>query len=163
MIRIGLFASLLCGACSSSTQVTDASIEAAAAKLDFGDFKSSTLTTKAWKALDDEDYVAAIAYTRVVIERYGEEGRRMNASLSGFASSSEAHDYWALNDVGTSLFIAGRAYAELKMYEEAAQAFETLASEYRYCQCWDPKGWFWRPADNAAEEAKRYRRRIGSS
>lgn len=164
-IGFGLFVALLCGACSttSTTKVDDAGIDAAAARLDFGDYTSATLTLKAWEALADKDYLGVFAYTRECIKRYGEEGRAMNASLSGFASASEAKKYWALNDVGTCLFIAGRAYASLKMYEEAAVAFETLAADYAYCQCWDPKGWFWHPADGAADEARQHRRLVGPS
>ena len=81
----------------------------------------------------------------------------MNAEMTEFATSDKAAEKWALNDVGTSLFIMGTAYAELKMYGEAAQSFETLADDYGYAQCWDPKGWFWRPSEGARDKAQRYR------
>ena len=57
--------------------------------------------------------------------------------------------YWALNDVGTALFILGEAYRNAGQYEEAAQAYKKLINEYFYAQCWDPKGWFWKPAEAA--------------
>jgi len=142
-----------CGA----TTITDANIDAAAATLDFGDFSSATLTAGAWKARADKDYPALFAYTRECIRRYGEEGKRMNAEMTGFAPSDQVFEKWALNDVGTCLFIMGHAYADLKMYGEAAQAFERLAADYGYAQCWDPRGWFWHPADAAMEKARRYR------
>ena len=103
-------------------KVTDTAINAAAETLDFGDQSSSTLTTKAWEALDDRDYPALFAYTNKVIELYGEEGKKMNAGLTDFAPMDKAFDYWALNDVGTSLFIQAEAYVAMKMYPEAARS-----------------------------------------
>jgi hypothetical protein len=27
-----------------------------------------------------------------------------------------------------------------------------LIDEFSYAQCWDPQGWFWKPAEAAAEK-----------
>ncbi len=163
MFRHILFAALLMSlaACAAPTKVTEETITATAAQLDFGDYTSSTLTTKAWEALDEKNYPAVLAYTRECVRRYGEEGRKMNAGMSGFAPEKLAADKWALNDVGTSLYIMGSAYAELEMYAEAADAYQQLATDFRWSQCWDPKGWFWHPAEGAAEKAEKYRRLAG--
>ncbi len=146
-------------ATESPAPVTTETVAVSAAELDFGDYTSSTLTTKAWGALDEKNHAAALAYTRECVRRYADEGRRMNASMTAFAPSSRAFEKWALNDVGTSLFIMGKAYAEMEMYAEAAAAYEQLIKDFSYAQCWDPKGWFWRPAEVAAELAKEYRSR----
>ncbi len=140
----------------STTTPANLNLETPPESVDYGDFSSTTLTTKAWQALADKDYPALFAYGRECIRRYGEKGKQMNAEMTGFATSDKAAEKWALNDVGTSLFIMGTAYAELKMYREAAQAFETLADDYGYAQCWDPKGWYWRPAEGARDKAQRY-------
>lgn len=144
----------------STASVTTATVAGAATELDYGDFTSSTLTTKAWGALAEKDHAAVLAYTQECVRRYADEGRRMNAKMSGFAPSSRAFEKWALNDVGTSLFIMGKAYAEMEMYAEAAEAYEQLVKDFGYAQCWDPKGWFWRPAEVAAPLAKEYRGRV---
>jgi hypothetical protein len=144
-----------------TTRITDAEIDSAAARLDLGGFSSETLTVKAWQARADKDYPALFAYTRACVERYGEEGKRMNAEMTNFAPSDRVAEKWALNDVGTSLFIMGHAYADLKMYGEAAQAFDRLAADYGYAQCWDPRGWYWRPAQGAKEKAQRFRHLAG--
>jgi len=60
--------------------------------------------------------------------------------------------YWALNDVGTGLFILGEAYNAAGMKEEAKKAYQRVISDYFYAQCWDPQGWFWKPADAAQQK-----------
>jgi len=137
-------------------KVSDAEVQATAKELDFGDYSSSTMTTKAWEAWLDKDYPSVLAYTKKVVELYGEEGKQMNAEMTGYEPFDTVHDKWALNDVGTSLWIMGDVYVTMKMYPEASQTYKTLAEDYKYAQCWDPKGWFWKPALGAANKAKKY-------
>jgi len=80
----------------------------------------------------------------------------MNAELTDFEPVETAAKKWALNDVGTSLWMMANAYADLKMYPEAVKAYRTLANDYTYSQCWDPKGWYWHPAEGASHKAKEY-------
>ncbi len=126
----------------------------AAYAYDYGDYRSSTLVSKAWGALNQSDLEAALAYTNKCIELYADKAKEMQASLKDYAkgTESEIHAYWALNDVATSLFIQGEAYRKADMKEEAKTAFEKLINEYSFGQCWDPKGWFWKPAEAAKEK-----------
>ena len=140
-------------------KVTHEDIQATAETLDFGDSTSATLVGKAWKASADKNYPELFAYTQKCVELYGAEGKRMNAELTDFAPPDTAAQYWALNDVGTSLFIMANAYEELKMYPEAADTYGTLASYYDFAQCWDPKGWYWHPAAGAYTKAEEYKNR----
>ena len=139
------------------TKVTHKEIQAKTETLDFDDSTSATLTGKAWQSSADKDYPALFAYTQKCVELYGAEGKRMNDELEYFASPDKVNEYSALNDVGTSLFIMANAYVELEMYPQAAEAYNTLASDYKYAQCWDPKGWYWHPATGAASKAKQYK------
>jgi len=34
----------------------------------------------------------------------------------------------------------------------AKKTYNNLVKDYYYAQCWDPKGWFWKPAE-AAQQA----------
>lgn len=104
---------------------------------DFGDHTSVTLVTKAWDSLTQKDFNAVAAYTKKCIELYGQKAVEQQASLTDFAPSEKAFDYWALNDVGTAYFILGKAYREQGASEKANEAFKKVISDYGYAQCWD--------------------------
>ncbi len=120
----------------------------------FGDYRSVTLITKAWGSLAENDLEAVLAYTNKCIELYAEQGQKMQASLTEYptGTNDEIFSYWALNDIATGLFIQGEAYRKAKMNDEAVKAYQKLIDEYSYGQCWDTKGWFWKPAEAAKEK-----------
>ena len=72
------------------------------AVVDYGDYSSETLTTRAWDALGAGEYLNAIKYTEKCAELYEAEAREMQATLKVRAPDNKVNDYWALNDVGTS-------------------------------------------------------------
>ena len=117
--------------------------------LDYGDHTSATLQIKSWEALGEGKYADAVKYTEKCAELYEEEARKMQASLSAKPPPDNVHDYWALNDVGTCYFIRGEALTKLRKNAEALAAFKVVRDELYYSQAWDPKGWFWSPADAA--------------
>jgi tetratricopeptide (TPR) repeat protein len=123
-------------------------------KLDFGDYSSSFLTTQAWKALGENDVEAVNTYVNKVVELYTVKAKEMQESLSEYPweSKEKIFEYWALNDVGTSLYIKGESLKKAGKSKEAKDAYQKLVDEYFYAQCWDPKGWFWKPAE-AAQQA----------
>ncbi|MBM3248207.1 MAG: tetratricopeptide repeat protein [Candidatus Omnitrophica bacterium] len=128
---------------------------------DFGDFKSVTITTKAWGVLEKGDVEAVLAYTNKCIELYGEEAKKMQASLTEYpkgeadgGKNQDVFNFWALNDVGTCLFIQGEAYRKADMLEEAKEAYNKLINEYSFAQAWDTKGWFWKPSEAAKDRLK---------
>lgn len=120
----------------------------------FGDYRSETLTGKAWEAMAADDIEAVLAYTNKNLELYGEQARKMQASLSDYVTGSNDDVFanWALNDIATSLFIQGETYRKSGMKDEAKEAYNKVIKEYTYGQAWDPKGWFWKPSE-AAQEA----------
>ncbi len=122
--------------------------------MDFGDYSSATLMRLAWKALDERDMDGVLAYTGKCIELYEERARRMQEELSGIPKGppEEIHRYWALNDVATAYFIRGEAFFKTDQLEKAREAYQTVLDRFPYAQCWDPRGWFWRVADGAAEK-----------
>ncbi|MGE0268835.1 MAG: tetratricopeptide repeat protein [Candidatus Omnitrophota bacterium] len=125
--------------------------------VDLGDYSSSFLTTQAWKALDKNDYKAVKIYTDKVIELYTSKAQEMQQALNDFpeGETDEIHqNFWALNDVGTSYFIQGKALLEQNQPQEAKTVFEQLIKNFKYAQCWDPQGegFFWKPSEAASEE-----------
>lgn len=123
--------------------------ESAGDGLDYGDFRSVTLQVKSWEALGEGKYDNAVKYTKKCTELYEEEARKMQASLSAKPSSDVVNDYWALNDVGTCYFIMAEALTKLRRNDEALAALKIVRDELYYAQAWDPKGWYWSPADAA--------------
>lgn len=121
---------------------------------DFGNFQSQTLVSKAWGALAADDIEGVIVYTNKCLELYADKAKEMQAGLKSYptGTNSEIFAYWALNDVATSLFIQGEAFRKKGMKEESRAAYEKVVKEFSYGQCWDPKGWFWKPAEAAKEK-----------
>ena len=122
--------------------------------LDFGDMGSATIVKKAWDALAKKDVAGVAAYVSKNLELYGQKAREMQASLKEFPweSPEKIHSFWALNDVGTSLFVLGQAYRNDGKNAEALATFKQLAADFGYSQCWDPQGWFWKPAEAAQQQ-----------
>jgi hypothetical protein len=119
-------------------------------QIDFGDYKSSTLTAKGWDALKQGKAQAAEAYADKCVELYSDQARKMQGSLRAFPSAGLEWDYWALNDVGTCLYIKGQALAKQGKEADANKAFQDILGSFYYAQCWDPEGqWFWKIADSA--------------
>jgi hypothetical protein len=129
----------------------------ATTKLDFGDFSSAVITAKAWHALDAKNYGEAEAYAAKCQELYKAKAVEMQKSLTAPADTADkekVHSYYALNDVGTCCFIQGKALEAEGKKKEAAAAYKFLAESLPFAQCWDTKGWFWKPADAARERLK---------
>lgn len=122
--------------------------------LDFGNMSSNTIVGRMWGALNKKDLDAVIAYNTKMMELYGDTARQMQTSMTEYAweSPEKIHSFWALNDVGTGLFILGEAYRTAGKKEEAIAVFKNLVSNFLYAQCWDPNGWFWKPAEAAQQK-----------
>jgi len=128
----------------------------AAFAYNFGDFRSVTLTTKAWKALEEGDLDAVLAYVNKNMELYTSQAKKMQEGLVDYpkGTNDEIFSFWALNDIATSLFIKGEAYRKANMMDEAKKAYQELIDNYSYGQTWDTRGWFWKPAEAAQQTLK---------
>jgi hypothetical protein len=131
-----------------------AQVEGGANALDFGDYTSAFLVGQAWRALEKNDKDAVMAYTGKVLELYEAKAKEMQASLTEYPwqSREQIFKYWALNDVGTALYIQGEVLRKAGDNEGAKKAFQQLIDQFSYAQCWDPQGWFWKPAEAAREK-----------
>lgn len=114
--------------------------------IDFEDYTSETLTRKAWESLAANNFPNTIIYAQKGIALYEKDAKKQQESLSNYAPKEKAFDYWALNDVGTCYFVLGEIYAKNKEWEKSVEAYQKVINEYFYSQCWDPRGWFWKPA-----------------
>jgi len=124
---------------------------------DFSDNTSSSLTSQAWNALNSGDHAMVIAYTDKCIELYLTQAIEMQSILSSLpqGNQEDVAKYWALNDVGTCLFIKGKSLLNHGDKVSAQTAFQMLVKQLSYAQCWDSNGWFWSPAEAAKKELER--------
>ncbi len=152
VVSLGLSSGLFAEAQQAAAEAQKPAAVEGGREYNYGDFSSQTLATNAWQALDVKDYDAVYAYTNKCIELYRGKAAAMQASLNDFAQKGTEFDYWALNDVGTCYLIKGNALMEQGKAEEAKQCYNTVINDFKYAQCWDPKGWFWKPADAAKDK-----------
>ena len=124
-------------------------------KLDFGDFSSSAITGKAWKASEAKNFDEVLGYTGKCIEMFKAQAIEQQKALTTPPTEKEkVFAQWALNDVGTCYFLQGKALEEQGKKKEGVEAYKFLATNLPFAQCWDVKGWFWKPADAAKERIK---------
>lgn len=122
---------------------------------DFGNFSSETLTSKAWDAHNAKNHPLAQIYAKKCIEMYQDKAIEMQKALTAPATEKEeVFKSWALNDVGTSYFILGQSLEASGKAKEAIAPYKVLVEKLAFAQCWDAKGWFWKPADTARERVK---------
>lgn len=132
-------------------------LRAQESKIDFGDHVSSTLTSKAWTAQGAKDVAAVKAYVNKCKELYQAEALKQQASLTEAVPTSDKDKVfaqWALNDVGTCYFILGQALEQAGDTKGALEAYKFLVEKLPFAQCWDTKGWFWKPAEAARTRIK---------
>lgn len=105
----------------------------------------------AWASLSKKDYKKALEFTDKCIHKFEKEAISQQASLSSFPSPQIEGPYDILNCVGVAYFIRGKAFIGLGEKEKAKESFLKVINQFGFSQWWDPKGWFWK----VAEEAKR--------
>ncbi len=144
-----------------ATQAPAAAPAAASGAVDFGDYTSETLTTKAWLAMDQGDYATALIYTDKCIEMFEDEAIAMQADVhlkretedvKKKQTNQEVFANWALNDVGTSYFIKGEALVNMGREKEAIEAYKVVMNQLYHAKTYDPQGWFWSPAEAASKK-----------
>ena len=118
---------------------------------DFGNYTTETLTNKAWKSWDTEDFRGVELFTKKCIDLWGEKARAMQQEMNDFAKGSFIPFFWAVNDVGTCYFVLGMMYEKQNNFEKAREMYETIIKELGYAQCWDPKGHYWKVAGVSQE------------
>jgi tetratricopeptide (TPR) repeat protein len=124
------------------------------------------LTSAAWDAYNDSDFELSISKARECIDEFEGSADRQQQQLeeadapapptNTFRETEKAETLarGPLNDVATSYYIVGRSAEKLGRLEEAKEAYRN-ASRYTYGRTWDPKGWFWSPAEKATDRLRR--------
>ena len=109
-------------------------------------------TAKIWDAMGRKNWDAAIAQANRVIRIWGAQARRTNDQLKKYAPAKDAKKYGNLNEVGVSLLLKGDALSKKGDKVAAKVTYQLLLDQYTYAQVWDPKGWYWKPAEEARKK-----------
>jgi tetratricopeptide (TPR) repeat protein len=134
-------------ACCSQVSQTDRPLHEAA-------------TAAAWEAFKKGQYEDAIKHADHCIEEFrGDANRRQKALADqkeriplGHVSAEQKAGIiknGTLNDVATCYYLKGRSADKLGQKDLAAKAL-TSAESYPAARAWDPRGWFWSPAEASA-------------
>ena len=113
---------------------------------------SAAVTGKAWEAFTKQDWDGAIAQADRAINIWFKQAKEMNDKLTEYPPKETAATFWAVNDIGTCYFIKGEALVKKGDKKGAIEAYAKLCKELKYSQCWDAKGWFWKPAEAAKQK-----------
>ena len=118
------------------------------------------LTTQAWDAFQNGNYQQAILLADSCIAEFRGAAEIQQARLDSLKiplpptgkvtpkQKTEIASRGLVNDVATCFFIKGRSAERLKRIDDAKIAYRS-AMQYAHARCWDPKGWFWSPAEAA--------------
>jgi len=122
--------------------------------LDYGNMTSSTLAQRMWASLAGNNLDEVIAYNMKLERLYSATAKEMQGKLKDYPQlpAENIHTFWALNDVGTGMFILAEAYSAAGKNVEAIAAYKKVITDYLYAQCWDTNGWFWKPAEAAQQK-----------
>lgn len=112
---------------------------------------SAALTSEAWQAFEKKDYATARARVESCRKLYESKAVEMQAGLTALPAPDQAHSLWALNDVGTCLFILGKVEEAQGNPQQAMAVYRDLVKRFPLAQCWDKQGWFWQPSVAAKE------------
>ncbi len=119
------------------------------------------LTTKAWEAYRAKEYEKAIKFADECINEFKGAAKRKQTQLeqegsetpNGTVSEEDKAVIFSrglLNDVATCMYVKGRSLEALGKISSAKTAYEVV-SQFTHARTWDPKGWFWSPAESALD------------
>jgi hypothetical protein len=144
-----VFFALLLGPVNAGASASAEPVVLGQQGLDFSTVTSGVLTKRAWDALAAKDFEVVFASTGKCRELFEAEARQQHSSLTAIIPAIEREKILALsalNDVAACYFIAGQARELQGNTAAAVSLYRDLAKLFPYAQCWDTKGWFWRPA-----------------
>lgn len=122
---------------------------------DFGDDTSNTLTIKAWEALNHKDEKGVFLFTERCVKLYADEAKKQGEALADYPDRANIDMYQQMNDVGACYFIRGEFFKYKKDWQKALKSYQTLIDKYQFAQYWDPRGWYWKPAEIARDEIRK--------
>ncbi|MCF7907660.1 MAG: hypothetical protein K9L86_02140 [Candidatus Omnitrophica bacterium] len=114
--------------------------------------EKSKHVNSAWSLRGQKKYEQAYEEVDACIANLTDNANRLAKALTGPTDEVKKSSYQNMNDIAECYFIRAEIFRDQTKYEEASKAFSVIIEKYPYAQCFDPRGWFWSPA-NAAKDA----------
>ena len=158
---LGAALTLLLAACIPGTPVPTATPAPTASPT--ATFTTSTeFVSAAWLAFGANDFARARSLAQECVDRWKNEAVRQQAVLTqappkGTVSEADKNVIlanWALNYVASAYYIIGQSAEKQAKIDEAKAAYKKVQT-FPYARAWDPKGFFWVPADSASDNLTR--------
>jgi tetratricopeptide (TPR) repeat protein len=108
------------------------------------------VTAKAWAAFAKKDWEGVVNHADRAVKVWGPKAKQINSSLKTYPKGDEVKKLANLNEVGTCLWIKAEALRLKGDKARAVTTYKQLVRDYKYAQCWDSQGWWWKPAEAAA-------------
>jgi hypothetical protein len=120
------------------------------------------LMTAAWDAFNGHQYEDAMAKADRCASRFKSDAEQTQSDLErkkakqppkGKATEEQKkaiYDQGPINSVATCYWIKGRSAQLLHRNDEAREAYNA-AAKLSYGRTWDPRGWFWSPAEDSKD------------
>jgi len=110
---------------------------------------SEEYVRKAWEASSQNNFEEVERLTNECVATYSEKAKQQQASLTGFADKGTENQYQTLNDVATALFVHAEVLMKKGDIKQSRELFARIINEFSWAQSWDPRGWYWAPAEKA--------------
>ncbi len=108
------------------------------------------LILKAWGALGAGAFDTAVQISQTILSRFREKAVVQQKSLSGhFPKAGKEKEYSELNACGAALYVIAEAYEKQGKCEKAIEFYKRAIREFPLAQNWDPRGWYWKVAEEA--------------
>ena len=107
------------------------------------------------KAKDKNEFKKVYGYVEAAFARWGDEAKKEQASLTSFPGTKQIEQYEILNNVAQCQFIKGEALKKEGRIDDAIAAFSVIVTDFSYAQAFDPRGWYYKLAETAAEAIDR--------
>lgn len=120
---------------------------------------SSKLKTAGFALFNSEDYRVAVVVSEMCGTEFHRAAARVEETLAGkqipngkvpTAEREAIFGNGVLNDVAACYWIKARSAQTLGQTDEARSAYNRVL-EFPHARVWDPKGWFWSPAEDAQD------------
>lgn len=132
------------------------------------------LLKNAWDSFNRQDYAGAIRLASPCADQFVRQAQREQARIEAGETPKpvppgpvpdpnsqgpkRTFANGVLNDAAACLFIVGASQERTSLCADARKTYQTLA-KLTYARVWDPKGWFWSPAEAAEDGLDRLKGR----